>query len=197
MHQYQTDENIKTNFLLVAVLISIILAYCFNNGVQYFNLQIPWYVETPSILGIFGLIYWLYNKYLWKNKLTQKLDWVKIPNISGNWLVEIKTSHDGFTKTVFGKAIIRQTAFKISIAVETDNSTSQSIHAAVLRTEKINEYDLTYNYINHPRADSVESMNIHIGTTSMSIADNGLRMDGQYYTGRDRRNFGRIIFTRQ
>ena len=195
MHQYQTDDDIKTNLLLAAVLLAVVFAYFFNVVTQYFQIQIPWWFESPSILGFFGLIYWLYDKRLWKTKWMQKIEWAKTPNISGDWKVGIKTSHDGFTEAISGKAIIRQTAFRISIAVEMDNSTSHSIHAALMRTEKVNEYELTYNYINHPKADSVETMSIHMGTTNISIADDGQKMDGQYYTGRDRQNFGRIIFT--
>lgn len=196
MHQYQTDDNTKTNFLIFAVLLAVGLAYLFGKAINALQIQIPWYVESPSILGFFGAIYWLYDKYLWKTKWVQMMDWIKTPNISGKWDVEIRTSHDSFTEKISGKAIIRQSAFRISIALETKSSISSSIHAALMRTEKVSEYELTYNYINHPKADSTETMSIHMGTTRVSLSDDGKQMDGEYYTGRDRQNFGRITLLR-
>jgi len=196
MHQYQTDDSVRKNFLIAAVLLAVALAYLFGKAINALQIQIPWFIESPSILGFFGAIYWLYDKYLWKTKWVQKIDWIKTPNISGKWNVGIRTSHDEFSETVSGKAIIRQTAFKISIALETDTSISNSIHAALMRTEKVSEYELTYNYINHPKADSVGTMSIHRGTTHVSITDDGKQMDGEYYTGSNRQNFGRITFSR-
>lgn len=196
MHQYQTDDSTRSNLLLTAVLLSVALAYFFNLALEYFHLQLPWWFESPSILGFYGLIYWLYDKYLWKARWIQRIDWIKIPNISGSWGAEIRTSHDGFSESVLAKVIIRQTAFRISVSLETDASRSYSVQAALLKTDKVSEYELTYNYINQPKADSVNTLNIHLGTAHLHIGDNLQRMDGDYYTNRDRKNFGRMIFTR-
>ncbi|MBI5842215.1 MAG: hypothetical protein HZB19_19180 [Chloroflexi bacterium] len=196
MHQYQTDDSVRANLIFTAVLLAVGLAYFFNTALQYFEIQLPWWFESPSILGFYGLIYWLYDKHLWKIGWIQKIDWVKTPNISGIWSAEIKTSHDGFSQSVSAKAIIRQTAFRISISMETDTSRSHSVQSALLKTDKVSEYELTYNYINHPKADSVKTLNIHLGTAHLHIGDNLQRMDGDYYTNRDRENFGRIVFIR-
>ena len=68
MHQYQTDDSTRNNLLIAAVLLAVALAYFFNATLEYFNIQLPWWFESPSILGFYGLIYWLYDKYLWKIK---------------------------------------------------------------------------------------------------------------------------------
>jgi len=196
MHQYQTDDSARINLIFTAVLLAVGLAYFFNTALQYFEIQLPWWFESPSILGFYGLIYWLYDKYLWKIRWIQKIDWIKTPNISGIWNAEVKTSHDGFSQSVSGKTIIRQTAFRISISMETETSRSHSVQAALLKTDKVSEYELTYNYINHPKADSVKTLNIHLGTAHLHIGDNLQRMDGNYYTNRNRENFGRIVFIR-
>lgn len=196
MHQYQTDDSTRSNLFLTAILLSVALAYSFNLALEYFRLQLPWWSESPSILGFYGLIYWLYDKYLWKTRWIQRIDWIKTPNISGSWNAEIRTSHDGFSNFVLAKVVIRQTAFRISVSAETDTSRSYSVQAALLKTDKVSEYELTYNYINHPKADSVNTLNIHLGTAHLHIGDNLHRMDGDYYTNRDRKNFGRMIFTR-
>lgn len=193
MHQYQTDDNTRSNLIIIAVLVAVSLAYFFNAALVYVNIQLPWWVESPSILGFYGLIYLLYDKYLWKIKWIQRIEWIKTPNISGTWDAEIRTSHNGFSNCVSAIVIIRQSAFRISISLETDTSRSNSVQAALLKTEKVSEYELTYNYINHPKADSVKTLNIHLGTAHLHISDNFKRMDGDYYTNRDRENFGRII----
>lgn len=196
MHLYQIDDQVKTNFTILAIIFSIALAYLFNVLVDFANISIPWWVESPSIFGFYGVILWLYDKHLWKIKFLRSLDWLYIPVIAGTWDVEIKSSHDKFATVKTGRAVIRQTSSKISISIETDQSTSFSVHAALLRVEKLHTYALTYNYTNQPKADSTETMSIHFGTVQMSVSDNCLKMDGQYYTGRDRQNHGSIIFSR-
>jgi hypothetical protein len=196
MHPYQIDDEVKNSFLIVAVLLAVGLAYLFDLILSKFHILIPWWVESPSILGFYGLIYWLYDKFLWKIKLFQRIDWLYVPNLAGAWDVKVKTSFDGFAQIISGKAIFRQTASKVSISLETDTSESHSIHAALIRVDKLRAYELTYNYVNHPKADSTQTMSIHLGTTHVAISDDCKKMDGEYYAGRDRQNYGRISFSR-
>lgn len=156
-----------------------------------------WWVETPSVLGFFGFFIWLFDNHLWKTKFVQSIEWVHIPDINGVWKAEIKSSHDTFEKNTVGSLVIRQTASKVSIALETDTSRSHSINAALLRTDKLNTFELTYNYINTPKADSSSKMQMHQGTAWLTISDDLNILDGEYYSGRGRQNFGKLILRRK
>jgi hypothetical protein len=145
----------------------------------------------PSVFGFFGFFLWLYDNYLWKLKLFQKIEWFKIPNLNGKWETEIRSSFDNFKTPMVSSMLINQTASKMSIISETTMSISQSNIAAILRAEK-HRFELTYTYINKPKADSVNTMQIHYGTGFFSIkADTGA-LEGEYYTGRGRQTFGTI-----
>ena len=145
---------------------------------------------------MFGLFIWLFDNYLWKTNLFQRLEFLYIPNLNGVWETEIKTSFENFSDSIKAKTIIRQTATWISISFETEESTSYSIHAALVRVDRAKKYELIYVYENKPKADSVKSMNIHNGTAWLQILDHNDVLEGEYYTGRGRQNFGKVTITR-
>ena len=51
-----------------------------------------------------------------------------------------------------------------------------------------------YDYLNEPNQDAVDTMHIHRGTGRLLLIDD--RLEGDYYTGRDRRNTGTIRLQR-
>lgn len=197
MHPYQIDEEVRIRVFVVSAFFSVGAAFIFNLAIKHLPFSLPWWMEIPSVLGFFGLFVWLFDNYGWKIKFVQHMGWFHIPNLNGVWDAEIKSSHVGFDRSIQARVVIRQTASKICIALETDTSLSHSIHAALLRTERLNKFEITYNYINNPKADSLSSMSIHHGTVWLQISESGQILDGEYYSGRGRQNFGRLVFKRQ
>lgn len=143
MHPYQTDGEIRIRVFVISAFLAVGSARIFGLVVQYLPFAIPWWVETPSVLGFFGLFVWLFDNHLWKLKLVQQLAWFYIPNLNGKWETEIRSSHDGFDKPFQARAIIRQTASKMSISMETDTSLSHSVNATLMRTDKLNQFELS------------------------------------------------------
>jgi len=196
MHPYQIDEDVRTRKILIAVFFSAIITYLLNVVVQYLSLTIPWWIDAPSVMGFYGFFNWLFDNYLWKSRFVQQLDWLQIPNLNGIWDTELKTSHDKFTETYRCHTTIRQTASKISISIVSGTSLSHSVHAAILHTGKFSAFEIVYNYINEPKADSLSTMNIHYGTAWHLISNDGKTLEGEYYSGRGRQTFGSIILKR-
>ena len=79
------------------------------------------------------------------------------------------------------------------VTLETKYSRSRSITAS-LRTDDVPNPELSYLYINEPKAMAVTTMSMHRGTTVMELKDDVL--EGDYYTGRGRTTFGAIKLTR-
>jgi hypothetical protein len=52
-----------------------------------------------------------------------------------------------------------------------------------------------YQYQSQPLADAMGTMHMHYGTAMLRISNGGC-LAGDYYTGRDRRTFGRICCKR-
>ncbi len=57
---------------------------------------------------------------------------------------------------------------------------------------------LSYEYLSEPRPDADEAMMMHRGTTRLVIneADGAITLDGGYYTGQPRMNYGTITLQR-
>lgn len=196
MHPYQIEDEVKTRVFIVAIVFSIVAARLLSLLLINLPFAIPWWVETPSVLGFFGFFILAFNKVLWKTKIFQKIEWFYIPNLNGEWKTEIRSSHKGFEEPLFSKISIQQTASHISITMDTEESISYSVSAILLKSKKLNQFELTYNYVNQPKADSISTMNIHMGTVWVQVSNDCKHLDGEYYSGRGRQNFGRIIMNR-
>ena len=66
---------------------------------------------------------------------------------------------------------------------------------ARLRTGDVVHPTLDYMYVNEPGAGALESMHAHRGTAMLEFKDGVL--EGDYYTGRDRREIGTIRLQRE
>ncbi|MBT4309962.1 MAG: hypothetical protein HOD49_06055 [Anaerolineae bacterium] len=196
MHPYTTDEEITKRVFILSAILAISLTWVYYTISEAYNINIPWWLETPSVLALFGFFYWLFDNYLWKTKLLQKTEWFAIPNLNGIWDVEIKTSHDNFEATYLAKSIIRQTASKISITLETKFSSSHSLHASLLKVSRLNKYELVYVFENRPNTDRPGTFQIHLGTAIMAISDDLKTMKSDYFTGRGRQTVGTALYKR-
>ena len=196
MHGYQVDESIRTKVTLLAATLAIGLTWVFYVLTTNWSIKIPWWIEAPSVLGLFELLRWLYNNHLWNKQPFRKLAWFYIPDLSGKWNVTLKSSYKGFEETTKATALIRQTAVKMCITLTTDQSSSYSLYGIIDRVERSNTFELIYQYINSPNPESVETMNIHRGTTWVTISDDNQSMEGEYYSGRGRQHIGKISFAR-
>lgn len=190
MHSYQIDEILKTRRIFIVATISILAAYFLSLFLVRFPKLSVWYIDYPSVLGFYAIFMWVFNNYLWKLKLIKDLHWLSVPDLGGVWDVEIKSSSNSFESSLLCKMYIRQTGSTISISMDTETSVSYSIHAAILCSERLSDYEIMFNYINKPKGDSEAVLNIHYGTAWLQISENSC--DGDYFTGRGRQTYGRI-----
>ena len=79
------------------------------------------------------------------------------------------------------------------MSFETEQSRSYSI-AATLKVVDLANPELSYLYVNQPKALAPGSMEMHRGTSSLELK--GSVLQGEYYTGRGRMTFGSIRLTR-
>jgi hypothetical protein len=93
---------------------------------------------------------------------------------------------------------IDQTWRKISVHLSTADSESDSTGATIL-TKEGRWPSLTYQYANEPDVDTEDSMMSHNGTADLSLKQNGEQnvLEGFYYTGPSRKNYGEMRFKRQ
>ncbi|MFZ5803285.1 MAG: hypothetical protein ACOY7U_00375 [Acidobacteriota bacterium] len=193
MHQYATDSQERRNVIMGIALLSVALAFGLHRFAEAVSYEIPWWIDAPSIWGISGTLYAFFDKWLWRHCLLRKVGVVRVPDLGGKWRGR------GFTSFEEGKPYeveleIRQTWTRLSVHLETAQSISRSLTASL----SVNEPEgpvLTYEYRNEPKPNAPPSMHSHRGTAVLRLRNNDC-LEGEYYSGRDRQNYGSLRLKR-
>jgi hypothetical protein len=190
MHSYGTDSGERKIVPLVLAFAAIALAWLFSTMLAVLHVALPWWVEPPSTLGFYGILYALFDLNFWRNRLVRKLRLVRIPNLTGCWRGYLLSSFDGHQKRHNLIINISQSWTQISVFLTTETSISCSC-AAMIQVDDPDGPLLTYQYQNQPLANAMRNMHMHYGTAVLRLWNDG-NLTGDYYAGRDRRTFGRI-----
>jgi len=195
MHSYATDSSERKSVPLYIGCTSVLVAWALNRVLGAIQFALPWWIDAPSVIGFYGLVYAIFNKYLWRWRILRTIGVVKIPDLNGTWEGYVASSFDQHATKYDATITIFQNWTQISIILETSNSKSSSLIAAIV-TEDPNSMVLSYEYLNEPKPNSKHTMHIHRGTARLTLQSDGKMLEGEYYTGRDRQNFGILRFKR-
>lgn len=192
MHTYATDANDRESIPLWLAALAVAATLFLNYLLKALNFQVPWWIDAPSVMGFYGLLYELFDNLLWRLRF-KAIHLSEIPNLRGTWVGVVKSSYGGGTETRGVILYVRQTWSKLSVQVETETSRSFST-MAVVNTSNSSEPGLKYEYINEPGTFSVQTMQTHRGTANLRLTPDGAILKGEYYTGRGRQNIGDMVF---
>jgi hypothetical protein len=148
--------------------------------------------SITSALVYIGL-HWLFNNHFWTFKR------LNIPVINGIWTVRGETlNEDGTVKYNWkGEVDIEQNWEKISIALQTEKSSSESYTATLSRKSgNKKESILHYSYTNNPNIDEFEELNSHKGYCEMIFNKNATSAEAAYFNSNGRRTFGKMYLTK-
>jgi len=109
--------------------------------------------------------------------------------LAGRWEGYVVTSFDEATGKHPVTATIVQDWTHMQIRVTSAYSRSHSIVGTILTSD---ETVIDYEYKNEPLPGAVETMHAHRGTSSLVLSSDGKELSGDYYSGRDRQNFGSL-----
>ena len=193
MHAYATDSNERRNMVAFIVVISVFLAWLLNCMCRRLSIAVPWWIDAPSVWGFFGLLYHLFDKYLWRIAALRTAGIVHLWDFSGTWHGHVTSCQDGHSHDHPADLRIRQTWTNIMVRLESANSRSRSL-VGTLATETGDRITLRYEYINEPKSAAPETMHTHRGTAVLEMM--GDELHGEYYTGRDRQTHGAMKFCR-
>ena len=193
MHSYASDSSDRKIAPWVIVGIAMVVAFTYSAVVAWRKIGVPWWVETPTIMSVYGIVYWLYNRHGWKWRLFG-CQLSEIPDFSGTWFGEIHSNHAEGTK-LHGMMHLHQTWTNLCAEFDSEKSRSYSVMAAVNVTPGPTE-GLTFQYTNAPRNDATETMNAHVGLNHLRLSPDGKTLEGDYFSGRGRQTFGRMKLTR-
>lgn len=150
-------------------------------------------IEAPTTVALIGLLFWLYQSYLWRIWPFQYLHGV--PDIAGRYEGEVESSFESGSKHRIALEI-QQTLLSVSVSLYTERSSSFSVIADVGKNQHGNPF-LAYVYKNTPRTVSRDlDMRTHDGFASLDIFRAERRLDGFYYNDpRERPTHGKLSCT--
>lgn len=195
MHGYSTDSNERRFVPLLLAALAIVCAWAFSKLMAVLHFSVPWWLDAPSSLAFYGVLYALFDKHLWRNRVVHKLGLSRIPNLTGRWCGFLVSSYDDHAKRYDVLLQIFQSWTQISIYFTTMTSMSRSC-VAEIQVANLEGVSLIYQYENQPLSYAVKSMHMHYGTAMLHLSDEDT-LTGEYYTGRDRRTHGRICCWRE
>src|ERR1700741_3004367 len=168
MHGYDTDTNERKAVPLFLASMAIALAWMSSRLLAAMHLSVPWWLDAPSSLGFYGVLYALFDRNLWRNRFVRKLGLVRVPNLTGRWRGYLISSFDGHTRRHDLMINIFQTWTQIGVFLTTETSMSRSC-AAVIQVDDPDGLALIYQYQNQPLANAMRTMHMHYGTAMLRM----------------------------
>lgn len=208
MHSYSIDSNIRTKITAYIAVLSVVIMFIIGMGFDFYDKTlIPMEINLSTIgilifkmftlsITIFGGVYCLFNKYLWKIKIVEKLH--KIPNLNGTWdgtFESSKTDENGMNYTGTSKIVIEQTWTKIKITSYFNLSTSDS-HLAMLKVNGNDGIELEFKYSNKAERSVHPTMMSHVGCNTLRFIAGEGKLVGNYFTDKNRQTYGTIVVTK-
>ena len=194
MHPYVAESRNRVVLYILLAGFSIALTWIFQAAIRALAWNFPWWIETPSILGIFGMLWKAYDKWMWDWRLSRAFGWTDVPNISGKWSARVDFERSGRRQSAFGTATIHQTSSCLSVLIRWDASRSHSV-SGVMRIGEAGTPELIYQYVNQPSAGALDTMYIHKGTAWLEVI-RSCQIVGEYYSGRGRNQSGSLTLQR-
>jgi SMODS-associating 2TM, beta-strand rich effector domain len=180
-----------THFVLA--VLAILAAWTLHQLFNALSFSPPWWLDTPAVLGIYGLLWKGYDGFAWRWRAGQ-LSLTDVPNLAGTWNGEIISTRDRRT-SIPATLTITQTATRVLITLETTTSRSNSVMATI--NCRPGPYQgLHYSFENRPHAMAQSTMSPHSGQAHLRLFPDGRRLSGDYETDRHRGNVGAMSFER-
>jgi hypothetical protein len=198
MHAYATDSEERKYIPFFVAALAIAVAYGVSIIATKTGLQLPFWFPSLDTIGLYGLFFWLFDKYIWRWPLLHKLGAVRVPVLAGKWhasAVPVDTEGVSKGKTASSqlRVQIRQRWLSISISGEAAQSNFWSVSGYV---EAKGPAVLGYEFVNEPAVAAPVTMQTHRGTVRLVLGEDGTTLKGDYYSGRGRQNLGTFELVR-
>lgn len=142
----------------------------------------PNWLEGPSPIAVYGLIYLLFDKYLWQLPIFKYAGIVWFPNLNGRWKgTQISSYKDenGKNVEVEGRLEVSQTFSKICVRGYYKKSESESVSGSF--SEYNDQVYLFYTYDNDPSSLKTGTMQRHKGSGKIKLLPTENKIKGCYW----------------
>lgn len=184
---------------IAASSVSALLVFLLLSAIDLARM-IGWNVNLPpmvlSLVGasiVYSALYWLFDKHIWKFKPLGLA--LKIPDLSGKWHCDGEPLNNGAASPWQGQVTIVQSWDRLRVHLETKQSSSDSVAAALIYDAAVG-YRLMYHYRNNPREGEAE-LSSHHGFAELTFPPGENEASGEYFNGRGRYTYGRMKLTKE
>jgi hypothetical protein len=189
----------KVIFLIILPTISIFVTFVLNTWLQQY-IPTPWIliIDSAGVLGIYTLLFTLFNDCLWQLFPQGMLHVVDVPNLNGVWNGGLRSSFDNNVKAYKVCVKVIQTFSEIKVFAYFEKSWSYSIVADFYK-EADGRQVLHYVYKNEPRNNAASTMHGHYGAGKHEYIKTRDNMECSYYNEppRDRGWYGKFNVKRE
>lgn len=198
MHPYATDSHERKTVPFVLAVIATVLALGLAKIVEAAQVQNLWWLDVPAVWGFYGILWRLFDRSAWRWRVLRAVGLVRVPDLNGPWHGRGVSSHverAGDRQEFECDVTITQRWRTLYVSLQTAHSQSESVIGALLVGDGGGQPILSYEYRNEPRTHAPASLNPHRGTARLALVAVD-HLEGDYYTGRDRREIGTLDLRR-
>ena len=143
--------------------------------------DLHFWLESLSPLLAYGILYAIFEKYIWHWKIFKVLGVVSVPDLRGRWKGKQRSSYkeNGNNVEVPSCLEISQIFSKIFVRASYEQSQSESVVANF--TELNGEIYLFYTYDNEPNSLKSGTMQAHKGTVKLKYIQKENKLIGVYF----------------
>jgi len=193
LHPYATDSKERERVPLLLAGLAIASAFGFDWAIRALHWTVPFWIDAPSTLAFYGAYYQLFRHVLWKMRFWRQVGLVRVPSLEGHWKGHVVTSYDQQQGKHEIEIDIIQDWTHMLVRLKSAYSQSHSLIGSIITSD---QSVISYEYLNEPLTAAVQTMHIHRGTARLILSSQGDSLDGDYYSGRDRTNYGAIHLMR-
>ncbi len=199
MHPYGTDSNERFWVFLSLIPLSFFLASRLQWLLDRFDVawsqEWEFLADPTSAMFCFGVLYYIFNRWLWRLPILRWLDLVKIPDLNGTWDGYLKSSWNNHQTPFDATLTIEQTWTSVRVRQRRQGSSSSYSEAGTFLVNAGEGKRLSYEYRNDPVPGQVDTMASHRGTAVLVLEETTPRkLEGTYYTSHGRKNTGSMHF---
>jgi hypothetical protein len=176
---------------LFLAVIAIALAWVLT---KLFSGRLPFFVEVPGTLTLYAIPLAIFRHYVWKTAMLHRLKIIKVPNLNGKWDGYLTSSFDEGAQQTPVTVNITQNWTNILVKLTVPQSGSRSTVGSIYVSEA--EAILSYQYKNEPNFEALGTMHAHEGAATLEVGRDCTTLVGNYYSGRDRANHGKLVLKR-
>lgn len=200
MHAYTIDKSLRgkviLNIFILSIILSSLLTFWLGGIISDTKIWLQQYVwisdilrlcdelgVTTNFIGVtflYGLMYWLFDNYIWKCKLLKKV--LNVPDLNGHW--EGNLTSATYQTTIHMDLDVEQTWSKISFVSTFPKSKSESNVASIF-IERDGIVKVGFGFINRSR----ELPHQYDGYNILDLDDDN-HLFGRYFNNRDNNNVG-------